>query len=298
MTRDPGPLVSVTWLREHLGDGDLRLVHAAADRSVYDEGHLPGAVFSDLHAELALRGTRPETGDAEREWLVPTAAELATTMRAWGVGPRDRVVLYDDIGQNRHAIRGLWLLRLYRWPRERVHVLDGGLNAWRAANGPLTVELPSSRHPEPVPFDVPDPALVASFDEVRAWSNESAHGGPARSLDVRTPEEHRGEDVRARRGGKIPGAVNLPFTEFLRDDGTFRTADEIRTLAEQAVGGDPSALRAAHCQGGIRAALAWFALHELAGVKGIRNYAGSWEEWGNRSDCSVDVAEVMLTPTD
>jgi thiosulfate/3-mercaptopyruvate sulfurtransferase len=85
--------------------------------------------------------------------------------------------------------------------------------------------------------------------------------------------------------------VNVPFTEFLREDGTFRSPDEIRALTEAAIGGSAEMLRAAHCQGGIRAALAWFALHELAGVQGIRNYAGSWEEWGNRSDCPVDVPE-------
>jgi thiosulfate/3-mercaptopyruvate sulfurtransferase len=286
----PGPLVSVDWLREHLGDPDLRLVHVSPDASVYDEAHVPGAVFSELHAELALRGRRPETGDAEREWLVPTAAELSATVHRWGVGPRDRVVFYDDIGQNRQAIRGLWLLRYYRWPRERVHVLDGGLNAWRAAGAPVTHDEPPVRHAEPVPFDVPDPALVATFDEVRAWSAQSSANRPVRILDVRTPEEHRGEDVRARRGGRIPGAVNLPFTEFLREDGTFRTAGEIRALAERATGGDVSTLRATHCQGGIRAALAWFALHELAGVDGVRMYAGSWEEWGNRTDCAVESA--------
>ena len=285
-----GPLVSVDWLRGHLADPDLRLVHVSPDRSVYDEAHLPGAVYCDLHAELALRGTRPETGDAEREWLVPTATQLTATVRGWGVGPRDRVIFYDDIGQNRQAIRGYWLLRYYRWPRERVHVVDGGLNAWRDRGGPVTDVIPPVRHAEPVPFDVADPSLMASFDEVRAWSVESAAGGPVRILDVRTPEEHRGEDVRARRAGHIPGAVNLPFTEFLREDGTFKSADEIRALAERAVGGDLTQLRAAHCQGGVRAALAWFALHELAGIEGVRNYAGSWEEWGNRTDCAVESA--------
>src|SRR5688500_813514 len=103
---DPGPLVGVDWLAEHLGDQDLRVVHVSPDRRVYNRRHIPGAVYSDLHRELALRGTAPETGDAEREWLIPTAEQTAAVLRRWGVGEGDRVVFYDDVGLNRQAIRG------------------------------------------------------------------------------------------------------------------------------------------------------------------------------------------------
>src|SRR5271157_5940972 len=127
----PGPLGSGRWLTSHLEDPDLRVVHVSTDRAAYDAGHIAGAVFSDLHVDLAKPGTRPETGAAKRQYIVPTREETAEALVRWGVAPGDRVVFYDDAGQNRHAIRGYWLLRLYGFPRERVHVLDGGLGAWR-----------------------------------------------------------------------------------------------------------------------------------------------------------------------
>lgn len=286
---DPGPLVSVAWLRKHLSDPDLRLVHVSPEPDVYAARHLPGAVFSPLHEELGLRGRRPETGDAEREWLVPSPEELTAAAARWGVEPGDRVVFYDDVGQNRHAIRGFWLLRMHGWPRERVHVLDGGLNTWERARLAMTSAVPPARTPLPVRFVPPDPAFTATFEEVREWSDESVAGedAPIRILDVRTAEEHRGDDVRARRGGRIPGAAHLLWSDFLNPDDTFRSVEEIRALADHATGGDASSLRAVHCQGGIRAALAWFALHELAGLSEVRNYAGSWEEWGNRRDAPI-----------
>ena len=284
-----GPLVSAAWLREHLGDPDLRLVQVSPDRNVYDARHIPGAIYGDLHRELALRGRAPETGDVEREWLVPDASSLAATLGRWGVGEGDRVVLYDDVGQNRHAIRGYWLLRLYGWPDGRAHVLDGGLGAWERAGGEVTSDAPAVREVPPVRLGPPREELIARTEQVEEWCREAAASGPVRVLDVREPQEYRGEDVRARRGGHLPGAANLPFTELLTPEGTFRSPDEIRRLAAAATGGHPEALRATYCQGGVRAALAWFALHELAGLK-VANYAASWEEWGNREDLPIEQA--------
>ena len=122
----PGPLVSAAWLADHLDDADLRLVHVSPDRRVYNKRHIPGATYSDLHKELALKGTAPETGDAEREWLIPTREQTERLLRTWRVGDGDRIVFYDDIGMNRQAIRGYWLLRLYGFPADRLHILDGG----------------------------------------------------------------------------------------------------------------------------------------------------------------------------
>ena len=137
----PGPLVSVDWLKAHLRDPDLRLVQVAPTRRAYNRHHLPGASYGNLHRELALRGHAAETGAAEREWLVPSGDQVESTLRQWGVHRGDRLVFYDDVGLNRQAIRGYWLLRLYRFPRDRVHVLDGGLNAWRRAGGPTTTRV-------------------------------------------------------------------------------------------------------------------------------------------------------------
>jgi thiosulfate/3-mercaptopyruvate sulfurtransferase len=284
----PGPLVSAEWLKAHLDDRDLRVVHVSPNRRVYNRGHVPGAIYSDLHRELALRGRAPDTGDAEREWLVPTREQTEAVLRRWGVGKGDRIVLYDDVGLNRHAIRGYWLLRLYRFPSDRLHVLDGGIKAWRRVGGATTRETAEAEEPRrPVTLGELDDSLIASYDEVRAWSAEADRdGGPTRILDVRTIGEYVGTDLRARRGGHIPGARQRLFSDFLTDDGTFRPVAEILAMV-RASGADPSDVRATYCQGGVRAALAWFALHELGGLKGVKSYAGSWEEWGNRTDCPV-----------
>src|SRR5664280_1823066 len=104
---EAGPLVSAEWLVAHLHDPDLRIVHVALDREVYDRVHLPGAIFVDLHVDLAKPGARAETGTAKRQYLVPTQEEVADSLAAWGVAPGTRIVFYDD-GNNRQAIRGYW----------------------------------------------------------------------------------------------------------------------------------------------------------------------------------------------
>lgn len=289
----PGPLVSAAWLAEHLGDHDIRLVHVSPDRRVYNKRHIAGATYSDLHKELALKGTAPETGDAEREWLVPSREEAERLLRRWRVGDGDRVVFYDDIGQNRQAIRGYWLLRLYRYPADRLHILDGGIEAWRSTGGETTKDAPEADLADalrkPVSLGERDDSLIATYDEVLAWSREAAKpGGPTRILDVRTAAEYVGTDVRAKRSGHIPGARQRCFVDLLTEEGTFRAVPEMVSLV-RASGADPAELRATYCQGGVRAALVWFVLHELAGFEDVRSYAGSWEEWGNRADSPIDL---------
>lgn len=289
----PQPLVDVEWLARRLDDPGLRLVHVAADRRIYNKRHLPCATHSDLHKELALKGTAADTGDAEREWLVPDREHVERLLRRWRVGTGDHVVLYDDIGQNRQAIRGYWLLRLYGFPADLVHILDGGIDAWRRADQALTTDLPEADLADamraPVTLGERDDRLIATRDEVLAWSREStaAQGAPIRLLDVRTAGEFVGTDIRARRGGHIPGARQRLFSDLLTDEGTFRPVDEMVALIH-ASGVEPANLRATYCQGGVRAALAWFVLHELAGFEDVRCYAGSWEEWGNRDDSPIE----------
>jgi thiosulfate/3-mercaptopyruvate sulfurtransferase len=292
--QDPGRLIGTDWLADHLADPGLRLVHVSPDRAIYDERHIPGAVYSDLHGEIALRGTAPETGDAEREWLVPTAEQTAAVLRRWRVGDGDRVVFYDDVGLNRQAIRGYWVLRLYRFPKDRLHILDGGIEAWRRAGHETTTDVPAADLTDaertPVTLGERDDSIIATYDEVLAWSKESSKGtaAPTRILDVRTAAEWVGADLRARRGGHIPGARNRCFVDLLTEEGTFRSVDEMVSLV-RASGADPAQIRATYCQGGVRAALVWFVLHELAGFKDVRSYAGSWEEWGNLPDSPIEV---------
>jgi thiosulfate/3-mercaptopyruvate sulfurtransferase len=286
----PGPLVSTEWVAAHMGEPDLRLVHVSVDSEVYSRTHLPGAVFVDVHVDLAKGGVRAETGTAERQYLVPSRDGVVESLRRWGVNPGDRIVFYDDVGQNRHAIRGYWLLRLYRFPRERLHIMDGGLSYWMKEGRPTTSE-PAIPQPTETtePLGDRDDSLIATAEQVRTWSQESsAAGGPTRLLDVRRLDEYIGREVAAARSGRIPGARHRPFDEWITPDNRLRPAREA-LLALQGSGVNPSELRATYCQGGVRAALVWFSLHELAGLTEVRNYAESWEEWGNRSDTPIDV---------
>jgi thiosulfate/3-mercaptopyruvate sulfurtransferase len=285
----PGPLVSAEWLAAQRGDANLRIVHVSLDRKAYDQGHIPGAVFSDLHADLAKSGTDPRTGDVNRQYLVPTPEDVAETLARWGVAPGMRIVFYDDAGQGRHAIRGYWLLRLFGFPAERVHLLDGGLTVWQAEGRPMTAEAAApDAVTAPEQLGQRDESLIATAEQVLAWSREaSAPGGPTRLLDVRLLDEFLGHDVRAARGGRIAGSRFRVFTDFIAPDGKLRpAADAVAIL--KATGVEPQELRATYCQGGIRAALVWFVLHELAGFPEVRNYAESWEEWGNCPELPVE----------
>lgn len=285
----PGPLVSADWLGGHLGDPTLRLIHVSVDGDGYARNHIPGAIFADLHVDLAKAGHRPETGAANRQYIVPKREEVAESLLGWGVKPGERIVFYDDVGQNRHAIRGYWLLRLYRFPKERLHVLDGGLNHWIDQGHSTTAERTESLPVETTePLGDRDDSLIATADQVRAWSAESsAPGGPTRLLDVRRLDEYLGREVMAARGGRIPGARHRVFSEWIAPDGRMRPAEDA-LAALKGSGIDPAELRATYCQGGVRAALVWFSLHELAGLTEVRSYAGSWEEWGNRADTPIE----------
>jgi thiosulfate/3-mercaptopyruvate sulfurtransferase len=259
------------------------------DRKAYDQGHVPGAVFCDLHADLAKSGSRPETGSAHRMYITPTRAEAGEALARWGVAAGDSIVFYDDAGQGRHAIRGYWLMRLYRFPRERLFVLDGGLPVWQTEGRPMAAEEPTIVPPTATePLGERDETLIATAAQVLAWSLEaSVPGGPTRLLDVRLIDEFLGTDVRAARGGRIPGAQHRLFTDFVAPDGRLRPAAEVLAIVKGS-GVHPDELRATYCQGGIRAALAWFVLSEIAGLTQVRNYAESWEEWGNRPELPIE----------
>ena len=283
------PLVSAEWAAARMAAGDVRLIHVSLDAKGYDEGHIAGAIFSDLHADLAKAGTRAETGATKRQYIVPTIGETGEALSNWGALPREHIVFYDDEGQNRWAIRGYWLLRLYGFPLDLVHVLDGGLKAWVGGGGATTTDKSKPERTDGGALLAGlDATLIATADEVLTWSREaSATHGPTRILDVRLIDEYLGTDVRAARGGRVPGARHRLFSDFTNAAGGLRPAGEALAVL-RASGVEPSELRAVYCQGGVRAALAWFELHEIAGLTEVRNYAESWEEWGNRQDLPVE----------
>lgn len=290
----PGPLVQTDWLSQHLDDPDLRIVHVSTDRRTFNKRHIPGATYCDLHREIALRGRTPETGDAELEGLLADPAQTGAALRRWRVGDGDRLVVYDDIGRNRHAARVYWHLRLYRFPADRLHLLDGGIDAWAGDDRPTTTDVPDADLADalrvPVALGARDDSILATYDDVVDASRHATTGShpPSRLLDVRTSAEWVGTDLRSRRGGHIPGARLRAYEDFIGDDGRLRTVDQALSLI-RASGADPDEIRAVYCQSGTRAALVWFVLHELAGFGEVRNYAGSWEDWGNRPASSIDM---------
>ncbi|MGZ6265946.1 MAG: sulfurtransferase, partial [Candidatus Limnocylindrales bacterium] len=239
--------------------------------------------------DLAKAGRRSETGAAKRMYLVPSHEDVTASLARWGVAPGDRIVFYDDAGQGRHAIRGYWLLRLYGFLARRIHVLDGGLALWRAGGHRTTADATEpARVGTTEPLRERDDSLIATAEQVLEWSREAAEqAGPTRLLDVRLVGEFLGTDVRAERGGRIAGSRLRVFSDFVAPDGRLRSAGEALAIL-QGTGVKPGEVRAVYCQGGVRAALVWFVLHEVAGLTEVRNYAESWEEWGNRPELPVE----------
>jgi thiosulfate/3-mercaptopyruvate sulfurtransferase len=172
-------------------------------------------------------------------------------------------------------------------------VLDGGLEAWRATGQATTSEVSEADLADalrqPAELGEPDDTLLATYDEVLAWSREASRGSgaPTRLLDVRTAGEWVGAELRARRGGHIPGARHRAVGDLLAPDGAFRSADETVSLV-RASGVDPDAIRATYSHRGVAAAVAWFVLHELAGYGDVRPYAGSWADWAEHDDSPIE----------
>jgi thiosulfate/3-mercaptopyruvate sulfurtransferase len=260
------PLVSVSWLRDHLGRPDLvvadcrfRLSDPQAGAALYAAGHIPGAVYFDLERDLS--GPRREHGGRHP---LPDPTELAAKLGAAGVGEGVTVVAYDDDGS--FAARLWWLLRYLG--HDEVAVLDGGLGAWRAAGGPLTSEPPQ---PTPRVF-VPRlrPEMVVDMAAVRNRSPETV------LLDARAPERYRGEvEPIDRVPGRIPGAVNAWWEEGLGPDRRWLPPEAQRARLAPLVDDRPAI---AACGSGVTACATLLAL-ALAGRWDVPLYAGSYSDW-------------------
>ena len=267
----PEVLVSADWVQEHLKDPKVRIVESDEDVLLYDMEHIPGAVKIDWQGDLQDQLVRDYI-DAEK-----FAAICART----GIAADTTVVFYGD-KSNWWACYAFWAFKLFGHADCRV--MDGGRKLWLDQKRPTTREVPH------YPATVYKPGKPAEA-EIRAFRDDALAHSKARRplLDVRSPKEFTGEKLHmedypqegALRGGHIPGAVNIPWSRAVNEDGTFRSPQELVALYHGEAGLKPSDDVIAYCRIGERSSLTWFVLKYLLGHDKVRNYDGSWCEWGN-----------------
>jgi thiosulfate/3-mercaptopyruvate sulfurtransferase len=265
----PERLVTTEWLAEHLDDENLVIVESDEDVLLYETGHIPGAMKVDWHTEL----NDPVTRD------YVDGAGFAALMSDKGISRDTTVVIYGD-RNNWWAAYALWVFSLFGHPD--VRLLDGGRAAWVAEGRPLTTDVPTPARTEYPVVDRDDTRIRAFKDGV------AAHLGQP-MIDVRSPGEYSGELLHmpdypqegAVRGGHIPGAVNMPWARAAAEDGRFRSREELEQLYGEEAGLAPTDDVIVYCRIGERSSHTWFVLTHLLGYERVRNYDGSWTEWGN-----------------
>jgi thiosulfate/3-mercaptopyruvate sulfurtransferase len=270
-------LVTTDWLAERLGEDGLVVAEVDENPDLYEEGHIPGAV--KLHWRDDLQDP------VERDIVDRETFELVLGAR--GIDNSTTVVLYGD-KNNWFAAYAYWYLKVYG--HADVRILDGGRQKWIDEQRELTTDVPS---PAAQTYSAKerDETIRAYRDQVREW----LEAGGVSLVDVRSPGEYAGELIAppgyeqegAQRAGHIPTAVSIPWASAVRDDGTFKDADELRELYETR-GVTPAQPVTAYCRIGERSAHTWFVLRELLGYEDVRNYDGSWTEWGNLVDVPIE----------
>lgn len=266
----PEVLVSTEWAAEHRIDPKVRLIEVDVDTSSYDKGHVAGAIGIDWQRQLQRQPVRDLVSKEELEALLSKS----------GVANDHTIVVYGD-NNNWFAAWAFWLLKYYG--HKDVRLMDGGRAKWVAEGRELVIDAPTHATTT-YKAKGPDESVRALRDLVLDATKKKDR----QLVDVRSPKEYSGELLApenlpqegAQRGGHIPGAANIPWAQAVKEDGTFKSADDLRALYESK-GVKPGTETIAYCRIGERSSHTWFVLSYLLGYPKVRNYDGSWTEWGS-----------------
>ena len=267
----PEVLVTTDWVAQHGSDAGIRLVEVDVDTAAYDEGHISGAVGLNWQTQLCDQVRRD----------ILTKDQFEQLCRDTGISNDTTVIFYGD-NNNWFATYALWQFRYYGHDESKLKVMNGGRQKWIDEGRELVTETPSPAATD-YKAKFPDDNVRATKDHVLPTLDQ----GVVNLVDVRSPAEFSGEIIAppglpetAQRPGRIPGAANIPWATAVADDGTFKSYDELKEIYEGA-GVDPDKETVAYCRIGERSSHTWFALKYLLGYEKVRNYDGSWTEWGN-----------------
>jgi thiosulfate/3-mercaptopyruvate sulfurtransferase len=272
----PETLVDTEWVAEHANDSGVRVVEVDVDTSAYEQGHIRGAIAWNWTTQLC---------DTVRRDIIPKD-QFERLMADSGVGSDTTVILYGD-NNNWFAAWALWQMKLYG--HGGVRIMNGGRKKWLEEGRELSTDAPKV---EQASYTARDPDL-----SLRAFLSEAMQASADRSkgfVDVRSPDEFTGKILAppglpetCQRGGHIPGAANIPWGQAVNDDGTFKSFDELKALYE-GEGITPDRPVIAYCRIGERSSHSWFVLKYLLGYPDVKNYDGSWTEWGNLVGAPVE----------
>jgi len=264
---NPAALVSTQWVADHLNDANVRLLEVDVDTSAYAQGHIQGAVGINWTTQL---------GDPVRR-DIPSKEDWEKLLSESGIGNDTRIIFYGD-NNNWFAAFAYWVSEIYG--HQNGALMNGGRKKWEAEGRPYTTDTPS---PARASYTAQQPNL-----SLRAFLRDVLDRPAGTALvDVRSPAEFNGEVIAppgmtetAQRAGHVPGAANIPWAQAANEDGTFKTPDELRQLySGKGVTSDKDVI--AYCRIGERSSFSWFVLKELLGFKNVKNYDGSWTEYGS-----------------